>query len=422
MATDISKVDNGESSGTQYGGYEFEFVQGMDDNLEDMFMCKICHLPSRNAQLSVCCGHTFCKSCLDKIKHSRTCNSKVCPVCRDKKFGAVPNKQVDRKIRSLRVYCINKKNGCEWQGEVNDINGHLSDGCMYESIECTNGCGEILQRRCLTQHTITECSHRKINCPHCRLSGRHHFITGDHMRECPKVIIACPNHCETDNILREDMDEHRKVCSLEVVSCKYMKLGCGTRMARKEIEKHGKEKMEQHLYMATERLEKLENVVTQLVWSFQLASKAASDSTVNITPVIFKITGFADKRSTRDKWWSASFYTANEGYEMYAEVTFANSCLKVYIGLGDNDEDDNLTWPFRGRFDVAILNQINDDKHYLRRVIFDDRCADDVAGRAAINSWGYTEFITYALLCRTSATRQYVKDDIMYIKVSYHGA
>ena len=97
MEIDVSlNVDNGESSGTQYGGYmyEFEFVQGMDDRLEDMFMCKICHLPSRNAQLSVCCDHTFCKSCLDKIKNARTCSSKVCPVCRDKTFSAVP-KQVD---------------------------------------------------------------------------------------------------------------------------------------------------------------------------------------------------------------------------------------------------------------------------------------------------------------------------------------
>ena len=69
MASDVSSsVDNGEASGTQYGGYDFEFVQGMDDNLEDMFMCKICHLPSCNAQLSLCCGHTFCKSWLDKIK------------------------------------------------------------------------------------------------------------------------------------------------------------------------------------------------------------------------------------------------------------------------------------------------------------------------------------------------------------------
>ena len=101
MAIDVSlNVDNGKSSDTQYGGYtyEFEFVQGMDD--EDMFMCKICHLPSHNVQLSVCFGHTFCKSCLDKIKHTRTCSSKVCPICRDKTIGAVP-KQVDQKIRSL---------------------------------------------------------------------------------------------------------------------------------------------------------------------------------------------------------------------------------------------------------------------------------------------------------------------------------
>ena len=107
---------------------------------------------------------------------------------------------------------------------MNDINSHLSEGCVYESIECTNGCGEMLWRRCLTQNTATECSHRKINCPHCKLSGRHHFITGDHI-------------------------------------------------------------------------------------------------------------------------------------------------------------DDDLAWPFRGRFDIMILNQISNNKHYSRRIVFDDRYSDDVAGR-----------------------------------------
>ena len=365
--------------------------------------------------------HTFCKSFLEEMKHGRTSNSKVCPVCRDGKFNVVPNKQVDRKIRSLRVFCTNKEKGCEWQGELNDINDHLlREGCMYESIECTYGCGEILQRRYFTQHITTECSHRKINCPYCRLSGRYHFITGDHMRECPKVIIACPNHCETDNILREDMDEHRKVCSLEVVSCKYVKLGCGTRMARKEVEKHGKEKMEEHLHLTTGRLEKLESIVSQLVWSSQLISKAASGS--KVTPVIFRITGFTDKRSAGAKWSSAYFYTGNEGYEVRVNVTFGDYYLEVYMALGDNDDDDDdLTWPFRGRFDVTILNQIDDNKNYMRRIVFDHRCPDDVAGRDAFDSWGYAEFINYSILCKTSATYQYVKDDIMYIKVSYSG-
>ena len=417
MTSDVSSsTDNGEASGTQYGGYEFELVKDMDDSLDDM-LCKICHLPSRNAYLSVCCGHTFCKSCLDEIKHNRTYSSKVCPVCRDKKFSSVPNKQVDRKIRSLRVFCTNKEKGCEWQGELNDVNGHLSNGCIYESIQCTNGCGETLQRQCLTRHTTTECSHRKINCPHCNLSGIHQFITGDHMRECPKVVIPCPNHCEAGNIPREDMDEHRKVCSLEVVSCKYMKLGCGTRMARNEVEKHGKEKMEEHLCMATERLEKLENVVSQLTWSSHLTSQAVSGA--KVAPIIIKINGFTDKRNEKTKWKSPYFYTANGGYKVYANVTFADSCLKVYTSLGHNKDDNDLTWPFRGRFEVVILNQISDAEHYSREIIYDDTCLDDVAGRNATYLLGRSKFISYDHLCKTSPTCQYVKDDSMYIKLSY---
>ena len=86
------------------------------------------------------------------------------------------------------------------------------------------------------------------------------------------------------------------------------------------------------------------------------------------------------------------------------------------MALRDNDDDDDLTWPFRGRFDVAILNQINDSKHYMRRIVFDHRCPDSVAGRDPFDSWGYDEFINYGILCKTSATHQYVKDNIMCIK------
>ena len=47
------------------------------------------------------------------------------------------------------MFCTNKKKGCDWQGELNDISSHLDktngDGCMYASVECTNGCGETLQ-------------------------------------------------------------------------------------------------------------------------------------------------------------------------------------------------------------------------------------------------------------------------------------
>ena len=51
-----------ESSTSNIGGYEYNFISGPP---VDRLVCKICHLPSREPYLSVCCGHLFCKSCLD---------------------------------------------------------------------------------------------------------------------------------------------------------------------------------------------------------------------------------------------------------------------------------------------------------------------------------------------------------------------
>ena len=44
------------------GGYDCQFV---DIPRDADVICKICQIPSREPQISVCCGHTFCKSCLD---------------------------------------------------------------------------------------------------------------------------------------------------------------------------------------------------------------------------------------------------------------------------------------------------------------------------------------------------------------------
>ena len=119
------------------GGYDYQFV----DTPSDVLLCKICHFPSRAPHLSVCCGHTFCKSCLDGMKQAtyrlggfhtsfkdslRSPAPRVqCPMCRSEDFSTVANKQNERVIKSLRVFCTNKDKGCDWQGEINNITGHL---------------------------------------------------------------------------------------------------------------------------------------------------------------------------------------------------------------------------------------------------------------------------------------------------------
>ena len=44
------------------GGYDYQFVHGTP---QEFLICKICLAASRDPHLSVCCGHIFCKSCID---------------------------------------------------------------------------------------------------------------------------------------------------------------------------------------------------------------------------------------------------------------------------------------------------------------------------------------------------------------------
>ncbi|XP_065902837.1 TNF receptor-associated factor 5-like isoform X2 [Dysidea avara] len=235
---------------TECGGYNYQYVESPPDRL----VCNICQFPSQDPHLSVCCGQMFCKSCLDGAWKATVTN--VCLVCQDKEFITFPNKQADCEIKSLHVMCTNKERGCEWQGELNDINNHLenSDGCQLEYVKCSNECGKVLQRRNLTSHVETECPHCKINCQYCHITGEHQFIEGEHKEQCPKLPLPCPNKCEVVNVPREDIEVHRKRCPLEMVQCEYHNVGCEERMIRKEMEKHEEKKLKDHLSLTNFKL------------------------------------------------------------------------------------------------------------------------------------------------------------------------
>ena len=44
------------------GGYDEEFVE----DIEDDWLCPICHLPLKVSVLTEVCGHRFCKLCLER--------------------------------------------------------------------------------------------------------------------------------------------------------------------------------------------------------------------------------------------------------------------------------------------------------------------------------------------------------------------
>ena len=162
------------------GGYDFEYLAPPQDNL----ICKVCLHPSRNPHKTLCCGHVFCRSCVIKVQ------TRTCPVCRAKQFYQLfKDKQVERDVWSLRVFCTNKDKGCSWQGELSNIvKGHLKrgavDGCQYEDVKCTNGCGDVIQRRHFTRHITKECPYRR-QVPGSLSLPKHSFTANVMKIQCP---------------------------------------------------------------------------------------------------------------------------------------------------------------------------------------------------------------------------------------------
>jgi len=230
-------------------------------------------------------------------------------MCRDEYFYATPNKQADRLIRNLQVFCANKEKGCKWQGELNSIMSHLTTECLYreancqycntpgehqsiegqhkekcskfplpcpnncsansiprdhidehkkvcplEDVICPNNCGAPVQRHYMTSHLETECMCRKVECQHCHITGEYHFVEYQHKEECPKLPLLCPNNCAMGNIPRNEIKNHLKVCPSELIQCEYHIIGCKVRIACKDQKSHNKQMLEQHLLFTKQHL------------------------------------------------------------------------------------------------------------------------------------------------------------------------
>ena len=465
-----SVVDNSVN-----GGYDYHFVAALPHGSD--IVCKICHLPSRNPHISSCCGHTFCKSCTESFKEN-TLRGKVtnaCPVCRDSEFLVVQNKQIDRAVRSLHIYCTNKKEGCSWLGEINDIVEHLNC-CQYESIECeNNGCGINIQRQFLSDHMDFDCQYRDVNCQHCYLKGTYSFIERNHKNECPKFPLPCPNGCEVGTVPRQDLDKHKEICPLEMIKCEYydMLMGCKTEIVRKNIKDHNRENVDKHLdvlkcelantkkdlaqarmNVATmeermvgmqkefqKQIDDLENQTQESIkrletefyksvdqlhkncntWALKLDALAKMSTTEEqVVPVVFKMTNFAKLKKQKELWYSIPFYSLNKVYKMRLLVCAAGATdertpfVSVWLSVLRGPASGS---PLKGR--IMLLNQIDNTEHYC--VVVDCYNNDDISTTVDSNWTDFREwrnsFISHNGLNVVSNTWSYLKNDCLFFEV-----
>ena len=240
-------VKNGCS---EVGGYDCDFVESPADDL----LCKICHFPARDPQqTNVCCGQTFCAACLGKFMDSKILDNKQCPYCKTEPFTFMPDARTKRYIWSLKVFCSHKLLGCTWTGELRSLEQHLvkditnKKGCPFTELQCSNGCGVVIQRRLVEEHLKSECELREVKCEYCNTTGSYQWINSSHCEECPKYPVECPNHCEVGYMRREEISGHLEECPLAIVECPYAAVGCDCVVRRKEKTEHVMGSVGQHM-------------------------------------------------------------------------------------------------------------------------------------------------------------------------------
>ena len=253
-------------------------------------------------------------------------------------------------------------------------------------------------------------------------------MDSQHIGLCPKFPLVCPNKCKPEIILRGDMETHRKECPLEVVQCGYHNVGCKIMLNREDLQKHNQEKMEEHLSLTMSELviTKIKLAATEqqmmrcIRWALHLNS-TASNSTDQIFPVIIKMAEFERKKRSNDDWYSHTFFTHEEGYNMKLNVLPAGSAdglcthVSVYLYMAKGPHDDELRWPMKKRLKVKLLNQISDTQHHSEvHTVSTKKSATQ--GNKWI--WYAHKFISYDLLFFPTADCNYLDNNSIFFEVS----
>ena len=125
------------------GGYECDFV----DHVPDSLSCAVCLLPFRDPHLVSCCGKKYCAPCIGRVKEA----GQPCPVCKQD-FISLLDRDYQRRVLNLKVVCSRKKNGCQWVGELSQLDHHEREECGWAVVECSYQCGAHLPRRLMAEH------------------------------------------------------------------------------------------------------------------------------------------------------------------------------------------------------------------------------------------------------------------------------
>ena len=163
--------------------------------------CPVCLQILREPYQVTCCGKSFCRQCIERVK----ADHKPCPCCKQDNFNDFPNKGLQQPLYGFKVLCTNKEKGCEWTGELGELDIHLNlnpsiannqlEGCNFAEIEC-DYCSNFLTRSKLLHHKNELCDKRPFSCEHCNdYESTYEDVIHNHWPVCGHHPVQCLNEC-----------------------------------------------------------------------------------------------------------------------------------------------------------------------------------------------------------------------------------
>ena len=419
------------------GGFTCEFVEKPPEVVQSE--CPVCQQILCEPYQAPCCGQSFCRVCKQKIKT----DNKPCPTCKEVNFATFHNKGLEISLYKFQVYCSHKQEGCEWKGELGQLDNHLNlspqpdkqlEGCEYSEIECIY-CSELIKRPNITVHQDNLCPKRSFSCEYCHsYESDYDDVINNHWPVCGYQTVQCPNECGTA-LKRQVLENHViRSCPKTVIDCDFHHVGCDVRLPRKDMPAHLNENLVTHMSLQAASYSKLlashselqsqvnkmevENKLlkNELEDSIQimddmkqtiteLQSKKADKKTVSQlmhhiglpAPLEIIMPNYEQHKKDRDAWYSPPFYTHPRGYKMQLRVDTSNGYskgthLSVNVCLMKGEFDNHLKWPYRGMVTIQLVDQETGKGQHTLKISFTDETPSGYANRVTRgerNTWGW---------------------------------
>ncbi|KAJ7339337.1 hypothetical protein OS493_005730 [Desmophyllum pertusum] len=222
-------------------GYTCAICENGMKSFDPKYLCTSCRKVLRDP-VQTSCGHRYCKSCIEpllSVSSSIKCLADSEEINKEKMFE---DKFARREILSLPVQCTNHCDGCNWRGELGQLEEHESQ-CPYAKVQCMHpSCGVLVLRDDLSRHLVEECSFREQQCQYCDMTITVDKIKQHQENECQEYDIDCPD-------FSSHLDPVNGDCEATEAPCPFHELGCayGKTMKRKENRDHQDKQTTDHL-------------------------------------------------------------------------------------------------------------------------------------------------------------------------------